>query len=110
MLDDLPGSAQIVLSRSQNEFDAPTAHHAASVEEAVETAESLGANTAYVIGGQGIYRLFQPHLDRMVLSRVPGEYEGDTFYPSWDADEWRLESETPYDRFTLQEWVRTQTD
>ncbi|MFC7203838.1 dihydrofolate reductase [Haloferax namakaokahaiae] len=107
MLDDLPGSAQIVLSRSEREFDTDTAHHARSVEEAVEIAESLGAETAYVIGGAGIYDLFQPHLDRMVLSRVPGEYEGDTYYPEWDEDEWELESETEYDRFTLQEWVRS---
>ncbi|KTG08222.1 dihydrofolate reductase, partial [Haloferax profundi] len=110
MLDDLPGRAQIVLSRSTQEFDVETAHHARSVDDALEIAESLDAETAYVIGGEGIYTLFQPHLDRMVLSRVPGEYEGDTFYPEWDDDEWRLESETPYDRFTLQEWVRTTTD
>jgi dihydrofolate reductase len=106
MLDDLPGSAQIVLSRSEQEFDVDTAHHARGVEEAVELAESLGSDTAYVIGGEGIYTLFQPHLDRMALSRVPGEYDGDTFYPEWDEAEWELESEREYDRFTLQEWVR----
>ncbi|WP_410764912.1 dihydrofolate reductase [Haloferax sp. DFSO60] len=106
MLDDLPGSAQIVLSRSEQNFEVDTAHHARSVEEAVEIAESLGADTAYVIGGAGIYSLFQPHIDRMALSRVPGEYEGDTFYPEWDESEWELESEEAYDRFTLQEWVR----
>ncbi|WP_411963199.1 dihydrofolate reductase [Haloferax sp. YSMS24] len=106
MLDDLPGSAQIVMSRSDQSFDVPTAHHARSVEEATEIAASLGAETAYVIGGGAIYDLFQPHLDRMVLSRVDGEYDGDTYYPEWDTEEWRLDSETPYERFTLQEWVR----
>jgi dihydrofolate reductase len=106
MLDDLPGSAQIVLSRSRQDFDVETAYHAESVEEAVEVAESLGASTAYVIGGGGIYHLFQPHVDRMILSRVPGTYEGDVFYPEWDESEWTLESETEYEAFTLQEWVR----
>lgn len=106
MLDDLPGSAQIVLSRSDQEFDVETASHARTVAEAIDIAESLGAETAYVIGGGAIYDLFQPYLDRMVLSRVNGEYEGDTVYPEWDPDEWRLDSETPYERFTLQEWVR----
>ncbi|KAB1196494.1 MULTISPECIES: dihydrofolate reductase [Haloferax] len=106
MRDDLPGSSQIVLSRSQQTFDVDTAHYARTVEDAIDIAESLGAETAYVIGGGAIYDLFQPHLDRMVLSRVPGKYEGDTFYPVWETDEWQLESETPYERFTLQEWVR----
>jgi len=107
MRDDLPGSHQIVLSRSRQSFDVETAHHAESVDEAVEIADSLGAERAYVIGGGAIYQLFQPRVDRMVLSRVHGEYDGDTRYPEWDADAWELESETEYDRFTLQEWVRS---
>jgi dihydrofolate reductase len=106
MRSDLPGSAQIVLSRSRREFDVETAHHAESVEEAVEIAESLGADTLYVIGGAKVYELFQPHLDRMVLSRVPGEYEGDSRYPEWDPSEWERVSTTDYERFRLEEWVR----
>jgi dihydrofolate reductase len=104
--DDLPGSAQVVLSRSEREFDAPTAHHAGSVEEALDVLASLDADRAYVIGGAAIYELFQPHLDRMVLSRVPGTYEGDVFYPEWDEEDWRLVEETGYGQFTLREWER----
>jgi len=109
MREDLPGSHQIVLSRSHDAFDVDTAHHAGGVEEAIEIAEGLGSERAYVIGGGGIYRLFQPHVDRMVLSRVHGSYEGDTYYPEWDDDAWELADETAYDRFTLQEWVRVDT-
>jgi dihydrofolate reductase len=104
--EDLPGSAQIVLSRTERGFDAATVHHAGSVEEAIEIVESLGADRAYVLGGAAIYDLFQPHLDRMVLSRVPGTYEGDACYPEWDESEWKLLEATEYDRFTLQEWER----
>ena len=107
MREDLPGSAQVVLSRSERSFEEPSAHHAAGVEEAVEVAASLGADTAYVLGGGGIYELFQPHVDRMVLSRVPGEYEGDSTYPEWDREEWELTDSAEYDRFTLEEWRRT---
>lgn len=106
MLDDLPGSAQIVLSRSERRYDVDTAHHASGVEEAAAVADSLAADRLYVIGGAEIYALFQPHLDRMVLSRVHGSYEGDAHYPEWDPDEWTLASETAFDRFTLEEWVR----
>ena len=106
MREDLPGSAQVVLSRSERSFEEPSAHHAAGVEEAVEVAASLGADTAYVLGGGGIYELFQPHVDRMVLSRVPGEYEGDSTYPEWNREEWERTDSTEYDRFTLEEWRR----
>ena len=106
MLDDLPGAAQIVLSRSEQAFDVPTAHHASGVDDAVAVAESLGTDIAYVIGGAAIYELFQPHVDRMVLSRVPGEYGGDAYFPAWDETEWTLAETTDYDRFRLEEWVR----
>lgn len=110
MVDDLPGRAQIVLSRHARDFDVETASHAEGVEDAIAIATSLGAETAYVLGGGSIYELFQPHLDRMVLSRVPGEYEGDTYYPEWDTDDWDLVTEVPYDGFTVQEWERARAE
>jgi dihydrofolate reductase len=42
----------------------------------------------------------------MVLSRIPGEYDGDAYFPEWDTDEWTVVDRTPYDDFTLEEWVR----
>jgi len=106
MRDDLPGTAQIVLSRSDREYDVDSAHHAAGVDDAVGTAEALGVARAYVIGGGGIYALFQPYVDRMVLSRIPGEYEGDTSFPEWDPEEWNLVETVDYEAFTLEEWAR----
>ncbi|EMA61357.1 dihydrofolate reductase [Halorubrum lipolyticum] len=115
MRDDLPGSRQIVVSRSADSVDVPTAVVADGVESAIARAEEIagGGNTAgsdgdlvYVLGGGTIYELFQPHLDRMVLSHVAGSYDGDTFYPAWDTNEWTVAAETAFDRFTLREWVR----
>jgi dihydrofolate reductase len=63
-----------VLSRSKSAFDVGPAHHASGIDDAVTRVESLGSGHAYVIGGAGIYDLFQPVIDRMVLSRIPGEY------------------------------------
>jgi dihydrofolate reductase len=110
MLGDLPGAAQVVMSRTEREFDVPTAHHAADVEAALAILDDLGAEVGYVLGGGEVYRLFQPHLDRMYLSRVPGTYEADSFYPEFDETEWRLASTTEYGGFTLEEWVRTGWD
>jgi len=106
MREDLPGSAQIVLSRSAPEYDIESAHHAGGIDDAVATVKSLGYDRAYVIGGAGIYDLFQPVVDRMVLSRIPGEYDGDTYFPDWDRTEWTVVDHTHYDEFILEEWVR----
>jgi dihydrofolate reductase len=106
MFDDMPGTIQIVMSRSDREYDRPSAFDAGSVAEAIEIAEREDFERAYVLGGEGIYELFQPHVDRMVLSHVPGEYDGNAFYPAFDESAWWIDSETEYDRFTLREWVR----
>jgi dihydrofolate reductase len=108
MRADLPGSTQVVLSRSDREYDVESATHAFDVEAAVAAAEATGRERAYVIGGGQIYDLFQPVVDRMLLSRVPGEYEGDSYFPDWDREAWRLADRTEYDRFTLEEWVRAE--
>ncbi|WP_144924241.1 dihydrofolate reductase [Halorubrum salsamenti] len=120
MRDDLPGTRQIVVSRSVDSVDVPSAVVADGVDSAIERAEEIadgddgndggdgtdGDGFVYVLGGGTIYELFQPHLDRMVLSHVAGSYEGDTFYPAWGAEEWAVADETAFDRFTLREWVR----
>ena len=106
MVDDLPGRAQIVLSRSERDYDVETAYPASGVDDAVAVAESLDADAAYVLGGAGVFEAFLPHFDRMVLTRVPGEYDGDAYFPEWSDDEWELESEEPFEDFSIQEWRR----
>jgi dihydrofolate reductase len=106
MRDELPGSTQIVLSRTDRNYDIPSARHASDVEHAKTILETLGETKAYVIGGGGIYELFQPHVDRMLLSRIPGSYAGDTYFPEWDETTWTLVDSEDYDGFTLEEWVR----
>lgn len=107
MRGDLPGSRQIVVSRSVESVGVSTAVVADGAEAALERAAAVAAGDepVYVLGGGAIYGLFQPHLDGMALSHVEGSYEGDTFYPTWDADEWSVATERTFDRFTLREWV-----
>ena len=115
MREDPPGAYRIVVSRSLDSVDDPDAVVVSTVEGAREHASRFLAGSdgtvppkaaAYVLGGEAIYELFQPHVDRMVLSHVHGEYEGDTYYPDFETDEWTIDNETAYDRFVLREWRR----
>jgi len=47
-----------------------------------------------------------PGTAQVVLGRIPGEYDGDAYFPEWDANELTVVNRTPYDDFTLEEWVR----
>jgi dihydrofolate reductase len=106
MRDDPPGSAQIVLSRSAREVSLETAQYVTGVDEAVTAAAALPAERAYVLGGATIYELFHPVVTEMVLSRIPGTYTGDAYFPDWDRDAWTRGERTDYDDFTLERWVR----
>ena len=106
MRSDLPGRRQIVLSQQKQRFHIETVTHAPDIDSAIEISKQTDTKTVYILGGAAIYSLFQSHIDRMVLTRVPGIYQGDSYYPEWNDDVWTLISTEDYAGFTLEEWTR----
>ncbi|EKD46071.1 MAG: DfrA [uncultured bacterium] len=41
-----------------------------------------------VIGGTDIYREFLPFVDRMYLTFIHSDVDGDVYFPKWQKDEW----------------------
>ncbi|MFB6139033.1 MAG: dihydrofolate reductase [Halosimplex sp.] len=94
----LPGRTNVVLTRSGVEAPEGVVQ-VASVDAAVEAAADAAdadaaAETVFVAGGATVYEQFLPRADRLVLTEVPGEPEGDTEFPSWDPEEWRAVERT----------------
>ncbi|MBA3577702.1 MAG: dihydrofolate reductase [Sphingomonas sp.] len=82
----LPGRRHIVLTRD-GEWSAKGAEVAHNVEEALDRA---GDNPVSVIGGADIFELFLPIADRIELTEVLDEIEGDTSIPDpRDSGDWR---------------------
>lgn len=73
----LPGRRHIVLTRD-SAWRAEGAEVAHSVDEALALA---GEGEVAIIGGAEIYALFLPHADRIELTEVQAEVEGDTHIP-----------------------------
>jgi dihydrofolate reductase len=42
-----------------------------------------------IAGGAEIYKLALPHVTRMELTLVDGEFTGDAYFPEWNASEWQ---------------------
>ena len=61
-----------------------------SVSEAMDAVE--GAEEVMIIGGGQVYRDFLPLANRIYLTRVQAEVEGDTYFPEIDEAAWRLVS------------------
>ena len=74
----LPGRRNIVISR-QKDYAAPGAEVADSLENALKLA--LTATTVFVIGGGQIYRQAMPLADRLEITEVDLEPEGDAWFP-----------------------------
>src|SRR4051812_24248772 len=84
----LPGRANIVITRdkSYSSNDVTIAH---SLDEAItEAKKSAGSGEIFIIGGEAIYKEAMPRLNRIYLTEVDAEVEGDKFF-SYDAQQWR---------------------
>ena len=81
----LPGRTNIVVSRNAD-FSAEGVKTVTSLDEAKQLCESIaeidGINEAMVIGGAEIYALALPMADRLYLTEVHAEVEGDTTFPT----------------------------
>ena len=88
----LAGRTTIVVSRSA-EYDIENVLVARSLEEAIELAS--GDDEVFVVGGAQIYALALPTVDRVYLTRIHCELEGDTHFPEVNWSKWSLiEQET----------------
>lgn len=85
----LPGRQNIVISRNPD-FVAPGAVISTSLSQAVDVAEH---QEIMVIGGGQLYALALPQARRMVLTLIELEPPADTWFPRWNAAQWRQLSE-----------------
>lgn len=81
----LPGRQNIVMTR-QSGFVAEGCDVVATVEEALDVAGD--AEEVMIIGGGVIYRQFLPRTDRIYITRVHANIEGDTIFPPLSEKEW----------------------
>ena len=85
----LPDRHNIVMTRDPG-YVADGCDAVSSVAEALDVAGD--ANEVMVIGGEQVYRDFLPRADRIYMTRVQAEVQGDAFFPGIDGNGWRLVS------------------
>ena len=94
----LPNRTTIVISGTKN-FDGENCMTAKSVAEAIEMA---GDKDIYISGGARVYEEALPLVEKMYITEIDLEVEGDTYFPSFDKEQFikeideRFEGEIPY--------------
>jgi dihydrofolate reductase len=83
----LPNRKNIVLCDDPKVVLLPGAVMAGSFEEAFVMARE--GKEAFIIGGANVYRQGLNFADRLYITEVQTEAEGDIFFPEFDKNEWR---------------------
>ncbi len=84
----LPGRTSIVITRNPD-FFAENVFVAHNLADAVKKAKETGADEAFVIGGGNIYDQALALSDKLYLTKVHANIEGDTFFELQDPEKWQ---------------------
>lgn len=101
----LPQRKNIVLTRSGIEVPEEVSV-ARSLEEAWEIAEKTGKEKLFIIGGASVYRQTLDKADRMIITEIHESYDGDTFFPEWDEDNWEEVDRTDKEKLSFVTYTR----
>lgn len=56
----------------------------------------------FICGGASIYKQALPYVDELIISRIPGKHEGETYFPQFDEADFKLVRQEQLETFTLQ--------
>jgi dihydrofolate reductase len=87
----LPNRTNIIITHDQN-YKAEGCIIAHSIEEALKAAESN--KEVMIIGGSQIYKEFLPKANKMYLTLIDADFDGNAYFPEYKVEEWK---ETAYE-------------
>jgi dihydrofolate reductase len=90
----LPKRTNIIVTRDPY-FISSVCYVVRSIEEALSTAMAQGEEEVFIIGGGQIYEQTKGIWDKLYVTEVDLEVEGDIYFPEISLDEWRLISADP---------------
>jgi len=103
----LKGRENIVVTRNDNfkiDFEGTKLCH--SLQEAIEYCRTKNSEKAFIIGGGQIYNQAILFADKMILSFMKFEAEGDVKFPEINYNDWQVDSKEDREKFEIKRFVR----
>lgn len=112
----LPNRTNFIVSRTLNSVQGANLFN--NLEDSIQAAKELSTENneqaeAVIIGGGYLFRDTISTFNKLVLTRVDCDIEGDVYYPSLDFSMWRLTSSTSFKKdsdndydFTVEEYIK----
>ena len=98
----LPNRVNVIISRNPD-FKADGCTVVATLAEAINPSSlithyslSTTSNTIFIIGGAEIYHQALPFTDKIYLTEVKASFEGDTYFPTLNPEEWQEIARNPH--------------
>ena len=85
----LPGRENIILTRNSN-YSAPGCTVIHSVDDIKRLNAERKNEELFVIGGAELFNHVLDFSDRLYITLIEDEFDGDTFFPEINEDEWEL--------------------
>lgn len=93
----LPGRVSVVITRDPD-YSANGIIVVHSLEEGIRVAEAAGDPEPFIAGGAAVFEQALHRANRMYLTRIHADVEGDTFFPDFDdVTEWHLTDSEHFD-------------
>ena len=93
----LPKRTNVIITRNPF-FIVSNCFIANSIEEAISMAQENGDEEAMIIGGGEIYKQTMELWDRLYLTEVDADVEGDVYFPELDYSQWNLVSKEDHQK------------
>jgi len=84
----LPGRKLIIVTRNPN-YQAVGGTIVRDIPTALAVAKQAGETEVFIAGGETIYRTTLALADKIYLTEIKAQIEGDTFFPMINANEWK---------------------
>jgi dihydrofolate reductase len=100
----LPNRTNIVVSNTLKEGN--NFNVVSTLSESIEIASK--EKEIFIIGGASLYKeaLDKGFVDRMYISHVDGKYEGDTYFPEINNNDWKISLTEKFPSFTFKIYER----
>ena len=93
----------IVLTKSNNTFP-DGVKVMKSIDDVLEYSENV--ENMFIIGGEQIYKQFLPYANKMEITRIHRDYQGDCFFPECNEKDWTLKNRDDRDFYSFLSYER----
>lgn len=83
----LPDRKNIILNDNPNYIPPEGCFVAHSIEELLDMVKN--ENEVMICGGASVYKQFLPLANRLYLTYIHHNFEGDTYFPEFNIDDWK---------------------